>query len=394
MAAAVLRNRASSRTRFERNLLWTTFALVAVGIVSVLDTSFVQEVARGQRGGSGYHLLLRQCLFAGLGILLIWAVRRLPTETLRRWSRPLFYATIAMLVACFLPFISVPMSGVRRWIGADPIVIQPSEIAKITLVIYLAAKLAALERLKRDAKGATRRRQQSAAEIRPLFLAVAGTCLLVEVEPDLGTALVIGFTAFCLLCLGGVKQRYMTAFALCGAAVVMFTAFNPWRHSYRGGRIQEWVQMHSKQPDIHTQTYGGMRAVGAGGITGAGFGQGREKYSLPAVHTDYIFATIGEEGGLLVSLLVVGLLWGLTMQALRVAGACENRFASLTAAGIGITIGSQALLNIGVVTGLLPNTGVPLPFISYGGSSLVFLLVGVGILLNIAREVDHASVQP
>jgi cell division protein FtsW len=265
----------------------------------------------------------------------------------------------------------VSINGARRWIGAGPLQFQPSELAKIALVLYAVRFLA---------EKPTRVREPRL--LVPLLGVVGLACLLVATQPDLGTALVVAFTVICLLIAAGMPLRYLAMGIGAGVLMVfLFALIEPYRRARLTGFMDPWA--HASTTGF--QAVQGQIAVGSGGISGVGLGQSVQKiYYLPEAHTDFILAVVGEELGLIgVSALLF--LYGLIAYAgLRVAQKARGVYAQLLATGVTSLILCQALLNAFAVLGIAPLTGVPLPFISYGSSNLLVLLLGMGLLLNIA----------
>jgi len=347
-----------------------TLALLVIGVVMVFDTSYARSM---DFGSDTFVSLRRQAIYAGVGLVAMLLVMRLGYWKLRRWSAILLFIALCGLIAVWIPPIGIERNGAARWIGFGPVQIQPSEFAKLALVLYLAALLSRnLYDIRDFADGLA------------VPLAVVGLfVILVEREPDMGTAAVIGLSSLTMLYLAGARKRHLLS--VCAAALLLAVVATL-AHGYRMDRIIAFTNPEAYYENRGYQLTRGLLAVGSGGLLGLGLGAGREKFYLPEANTDFIFATIAEETGLWGSLLVVGLLFLLGWRGFAIARRTRDTFGAMVAAGISATISWQALLNIGVVTGSIPSTGVPLPFISAGGSSLVFLLVSVGILLNIAQH--------
>jgi cell division protein FtsW len=265
----------------------------------------------------------------------------------------------------------VSINGARRWIGAGPLQFQPSELAKIALLLYAVKFLAEKPKRVRDPR-----------LLMPLIGVVGLACLLVASQPDLGTALVVAFTLICLLVAAGMPMRHLfTGIGIGAALVVVFALIEPYRRARLTAFIDPW--QHASTSGF--QSVQGQIALGSGGLSGVGLGQSVQKiFYLPEAHTDFILAVVGEELGV-IGMSALLFLYGLIAYAgLRVAQKARGAYAQLLAAGITSLILCQALLNVFAVLGLAPLTGVPLPFISYGSSNLLVLLVGMGVLLNIA----------
>jgi cell division protein FtsW len=354
-------------------LLNLTLALLVIGVVMVFDASYAQAMTRRVSGNDGLFYLKRQAVYAGIGLVAMAAVMRIGYWRLRRMAMPAVAVSLLLLILVWIPGIGMAHKGAARWIGHGSFQFQPSEIAKIALVLYLSALLA-------------RRNFDLKNFVDGLFapLCVVGVfVLLVEKQPDLGTAIVIGLTCLTLFFLAGARKRHLLGIIGIALLFVLVTTFS---RSYRVARLTTFLDPLAKSGEAGYQLAHGLYAVGSGGVTGVGFGAGREKFYIPEANTDFIFATIAEETGLWGSLLVVGLLFFLGWRGFHIARNTADTFGALLASGIAALISWQALINVAVVTGTVPATGVPLPFVSYGGSSLVFLLVSVGILMNIAQN--------
>jgi cell division protein FtsW len=267
----------------------------------------------------------------------------------------------------------VEVNGGRRWVGAGPLQFQPSELLKLGLVLYGARVIATHPKRVRTIKGL----------INPLGVVAGGACLLVAVQPDLGTALVIAFTMTALLVAGGVPMRNLAKIAATGILLVaIFALLEP----YRRARLTAFLDPWADAGGTGFQSVQGQIALGSGGLFGVGLGQSVQKvFYLPEAHTDFILAVIGEELGLAGICVLIGLYGAFAWAGLRIAQQAKGRYAALLAAGVTSLVLCQASLNLWAVLGIAPLTGVPLPFISYGSTNLVVLLVACGLLVNVAR---------
>ena len=350
-------------------LATVTMVMLALGVVMVFSASLASALFENQ---DSYYYLKRELLFAGLGLGLMFTLARYDFTKLRKLAPGLMIVSLVLLVLVFIPSLGVSAKGARRWIGFGLATFQPAELAKIAVIIFVAAIMSAKPRL------LTSFRDMAL----PVLAVPVLTCLLVLVEPDMGTAITITVTVAGMLLIGGVSLRVLAPPAI-GAAILALvsvfikphqmdrlTAFlDPWKDAQGTGHqiIQSWV------------------AIGSGGLSGIGLGQSIQKFNyLPEPHTDMIFSIIGEEMGILGALLVIGGFSAFAYMGFRIALKCRNSFGKYVAAGITSMLVGQAAINLCAVTGLLPLTGVPLPLISYGGSSLVVILASIGILLNIA----------
>lgn len=352
-----------------RLLLTVVLCLLAGGAVMVYSASSAPAALQGQGDGTGY--LVKYVGYAGVGLLVMWMLARHGLQLAVRWTLPLLVVSFGLLVAVKLPGIGISVNGARRWVGAGPLQFQPSEIAKVALVLYAATLLA-------RRPGAPRHPR----EIYPLLIVAGIMAMLVASQPDLGTALVISFTVTAMLVAGGIPMRWLLiGGGIMAGAILLFALAEP----YRRDRLMSFMDPWAHATGEGFQSVQGQIAIGGGGLTGKGIGEGTSKlFYLPEAHTDFILAIIGEELGVLgISVLLT--LYGLVAYCgLRIAQKAQGEYAKLVATGITCLVLSQATLNIFTVLGLAPLTGVPLPFISYGGTTLIVLLSGLGLLLNVA----------
>jgi cell division protein FtsW len=279
-----------------------------------------------------------------------------------------------LLVLVLIPGIGLTVSGSRRWIGWGPIRIQPSELAKLALLVFSADLLA---------RRADRVREPGAI-VKPLFVVTGAIGGLVMLEPDMGTTIVLALIALTVLFVGGMPVLRMMGVLIGSAAMGLLVGMV---EGYRRARLFSFMDPWKDAGNTGYQVAQSLVALGSGHLKGVGLGASRAKWGfLPNAHTDFIFAIIGEELGLIGTLLVVGLFMAFTYLGVKTALRAPDRFGSLMAAGVTGWIAGQAVVNMGAVTGRLPVTGVPLPFVSFGGSSLVISLAAVGILVNVARH--------
>ena len=370
MAAVLQRERQPA----DSLLLNLTLALIVVGIVAVYDASYARTMDIRSFGNDGTYFLKRQALYAAAGLLAMLSMSRFGYWRLRRMAGPLLVIAVVSLILVWCPGIGSAKNGAHRWIGWGLVQLQPSEFAKLALIVYLGALLS-----------------RASFDVRNFWdglivpVSVMGLiALLVEREPDLGTAAIIFLAGTTVLYLAGARPKHLAAIG--AAAAVVFIAVSLFGHGFRQGRITTFLHPELDYYGKGYQITRGLVAVGSGGVSGVGLGAGREKFYLPEANTDFIFATIAEETGLCGALLVIGLLFMVGRQGFVIARRTADPFGATLAAGIAAMISWQAVINIAVVTGSIPATGVPLPFVSYGGSSLLFLLTGIGILLNISRH--------
>ncbi|HEY7106710.1 MAG TPA: putative lipid II flippase FtsW [Acidimicrobiia bacterium] len=359
------------RTTNSTLLVLVVGVLNVIGLVMVLSASTVQSL---DATGSAWWIFERQLLWTGLGVLGFVLAARIDYRRWRRAAVPLLLVAMALLLVVLVPGIGIWVDGSRRWLGFGSWRLQPSELAKLGVLVFIADLLT-----RRDHELDDWRRV-----LRPSLLALAGVCALVMLEPDLASTMVIAFVAACVLIVGGVRLRHLAPIAAAGVALVAaFALLVPWRRARMLSFLDPWNSASHSGYQV-TQS---LIALGHGGLTGVGLGAGRAKWDfLPAAHTDFIFAIIGEELGLLGCALVIGLFIAIAVLGVRTAFRAPDRFGTLLAGGITAWIVGQAVINIGAVVGVLPVTGVPLPFVSFGGTALVFTMVGAGLLANVARQ--------
>lgn len=354
----------------DRWLLLTTISLIMVGVLIVFDASYARSALSAGTNHNPFFYLIQQGKWAGLSLVTLLAAMQFPYERLRAWSGKLLAISGFLVFAVLI--IGIEVNGSRRWLGFGPIRFQPSELAKIALVIGIAAY-----------SDWCRQKIRHPRWFAPPVAAMLVIGGLVAKE-DLGTAISLVVTCFAMLFLAGARPAHMGALVGLGLlAGLLLIAVEP----YRMERIRAWFDPWGQYDGSGYQPVHGLVALGSGGVFGQGIARGTQKFLyLPAEHTDYIFATIGEELGLIGC---VGLLLAFGMLVLRgltVAHRARDWFGSLLASGLTLMLAVQAMLNVAVVTGTVPATGVPLPFISYGGSSLLFTTLAVGIILNISQN--------
>jgi len=336
----------------------------------VYSSSSASTLLQGHGNGAGY--LAKFVLYGALGLVVMRMLARDGLARMQSIVAPLLAVSFALVLAVHIPHVGVSVNGARRWLGSGPLQFQPSELLKLALVLYTAALLA--------------RRPQRVHDLRelskPLLAVIGGACLLVATQPDLGTAMVIGFTTCALLVAAGIPMRNLAIIA--GSALVVVALYAIAR-PYARARLTSFVDPWAHASSSGFQAVQGQIAIGSGGLFGVGPGESVQKiFYLPEAHTDFILAVIGEELGV-VGMCALLFLYGLIAYAgLRAAKAARSLYGALIAVGVTSLIVSQAILNVFAVLGLAPLTGVPLPFVSYGSSSLIVMLAAMGLLLNVA----------
>jgi cell division protein FtsW len=353
-----------------RMLLTATFCLLAGGAVMVYSASSARTLLEGHGDGTAY--LVKYLMYGAVGLVLMQLLARGGLEHVRRLTPMLLLVSFALLVLVLIPGFGVTVNGARRWLGAGPLQFQPAELMKLALVLHAATVLSAKPKL------APNLRRVSG----PVFLPAGCAVLLIAAQPDLGTALVIGFTLAAMLVAAGLPLRQLGLIAAgVSLLIILFALLEP----YRRDRLTSFLNPWDHAGTIGFQAVQGQIAIGSGGLFGVGPGQSVQKvFYLPEAHTDFILAVIGEELGLAGICALLALYGMIGYAGLRTAKAAKGAYAKLLAAGLTSLILCQALLNIYTVLGLAPLTGVPLPFISSGSSSLICLLMAMGLLLNVA----------
>jgi len=366
----VPRSRAATNRRFQLLLLATTGLLCGVGLVMVLSASSVVSFAQS---GSSFLVAWRQALYLVVGAGALVATAKMPFAAWRRLGFPFLLGCIALLVVVLHPAAGTVAGGSARWFDLGPVNVQPSEFAKLALIMVVAGVI-----VRRWDK-----RDQPMEILKPFLPVVVVVCILVMLQPDLGTTILISGTVFAMLFLAGLPLRWLTLAAISGVGMAMLMIFTA---DYRRERFLSFLNPWEDPQGSGFQLIQGLYALGSGGLTGVGLGASRQKWSyVPNAHTDFIFAILGEELGLIGAFGVIALFATLVYAGIRIAARAPDVFGRLLAGGIVAWFGIQALVNLGAVTGVLPITGVPLPFVSFGGSSLVVTLAAVGVLVSIAR---------
>jgi cell division protein FtsW len=352
-------------------LVLVTLGLVAFGLVMVYSASSARATLAADDPA---YYLKRQALYALIGLTALVLLSRFDFRRLRHLVGPLLVGSFVLLALVLV--VGTPVNGARRWLSVGPVALQPSELAKLALGMWVAAYLA------------RRPAPQSLGELmRPIGLVVGAGCGLVLVEPDLGTAIAIAIMAAAIMVVAGTRIAVLGGAAATGLVVVLAAI---WLEPYRRARILSFLDPWQDAEGAGFQAVQAMIALGSGGFFGVGLGESVQKvYYLPEASTDMIFAIVGEELGLFGAFAVVAAFVVFGYAGFNIALRCREPFGKLLATGITALVCGQAAVNVSAVLGLAPLTGIPLPFVSYGGSSLVVGLASVGILLNIA--VNHAA---
>ncbi len=347
--------------------------LLSVGVVMVYSASAILATERFR---DPYFFLKKQCFWAVLGLGVLWGVMSVDYRRWRRFVLPLLALALALLVLVLVPPFGQEINGTRRWLRWGPVSFQPTELAKLALVLYLADFLA-------------RRQVQIGSFWRgflPPLLVTGAMAALILRQPDLGSSVALVAVVLCMLFVAGARLSHM---ALVGGAAVPVIVLAVTGASYRLRRVFAFLDPWADPRGAGFQIIQSYLALGGGGLTGRGLGESKQKlFYLPEPHTDFVFAILGEELGFVGAVVVVALFGLLLWRGVRIGLRAADPFGALAALGITAMLATQALVNLGVVVGLLPTKGLPLPFVSFGGSSLLVAMAGVGLLLNISQHAD------
>jgi cell division protein FtsW len=346
-------------------LFFCVAALLSLGMVILYSSSTAQV---------GAHYLMMQLVWCAAGLVAATIAASLDYRHLKKFSIPLLLLAVGLLLSVFAPHIGIKVNGARRWIGHGGIRFQPSELAKIALIIFIAHYGERFQRqMKTFWKGLV---------IPGLFVGMVLS--LIFIEPDRGCTILMAAVCGTMLVIAGVQLKIIIPPALLGIVLLGISFLHD---PMRMRRILAWLHPEQSREGAGYQAYQAMIALGSGGWTGLGLGNGRQKLGfVPEHHTDFIFSIIGEELGLIATIAVVLVFLILVICGIIISSRARDTFGLLLGSGVTFLIGFQAFINIGVVTSTLPNKGMPLPFISYGGSNLLVMLIAVGILLSVARQ--------
>ncbi len=345
--------------------------LVAIGIVMVFSAS--SAIAYAQYHDTTYYLK-RQLVMLVIGSILAYGAYRIDYTKLKRISPALLGITFVLLVLTLVPHIGFQTGGARRWLGVGALSFQPSEVAKLAIVLFIAAKLSAID-------DGVRSLQRGVV---PLLLVAALIAFPILFEPDMGTASLVIFTTMGMMLCAGMRVEH---FIIVGLVMLPAAALTVGSSAYKRARVLAFLNPWKDPQNTGFHIVQSLLALGSGGLFGVGLGASRQKFFyLPEAHTDFIFAVLGEELGLLGTLAVLALFAAFAVRAFTIAQRTTDRFGFFVICGCAMLIVIQAFINIGVVTSSWPVTGVPLPFISFGGTSLIVNLVSAALIMNVARR--------
>ena len=354
-------------------LAFCVAALLALGLVMLYSSSMVM-MDKHTHVEVGAHMLQMQVLWCVLGIITAVVIAALDYQLLKKFAWPLFIGTLLLALLVFVPHLGMKINGARRWIHVPGATLQPSEMVKLGLIIIVAWYV-------------DRSQRKMNTFVRGIVYpgAIIGVALgFIFIEPDRGTTILLAAVTGTMLFLAGVRWLHLIPVGALGLAGLAFSIAHD---GMRSGRINAWLHPEAHANGVALQATQAKIAIGSGGLLGLGLGDGRQKLGfLPEIHSDFIFANIGEELGLVATAFVVIAFLLIGLCGLYIALNARDQFGAQLAIGVTALICFQAIINIGVVTGLLPNKGLALPFISSGGSSLLAMLMGVGILFSVARQ--------
>ncbi len=361
--------------KYEKWILLATVSLAGLGALMIYSSTSVVTPVLAKKNITEFYHFKRHIFTIVIGFaFLFFAYFKLKSSVLQKMAVPLLVFSFILLILVFLPVIGVSAGGARRWLRLWPSTFQPSELVKLSMVIFLA-KYMSMPGYRTDSFKS--------------FLIPVGIMLIFQAailkQPDFGAAMSLAILTFAMLYLSGIRLRYIASLALFAIPVVIKLAMEP----YRLKRITCFLDPWKEPEGCGFQLVQSFIAFGSGGVTGVGLGSSKQKLAyLPESHTDFIFSIIGEEFGFIGVSFVIGLFLVLFIKGVSIANSAKDRFVYYLATGLSLMIALQALINFAVTTGMVPTKGLPLPFISYGGSSLLVNMLAIGILLSISRGED------
>lgn len=345
--------------------------LLTIGLVMLFSASYAYSY---EYYGNSYKFITRQALFAVMGIAVMLVISKIDYHFWRKFAWILYAAAVIMLTVLLIMPPMVEGMDVKRWIVIGPVNFQPSEIAKFAIILLFSSLIAA-----------NYKQMKSFKFIFFLVILLGLTCALVVLEPHLSATVLIFAIGIVLLIVGGIPKMYIFGGIGAGAALGVLAVVTGFI-GYGSDRIKYWLDPWADPTDAGFQTIQSLLAIGSGGILGRGIGQSRQKYLwVPEPHNDFIFSIVCEELGLIGAMIIILLFCLLVWRGFTIAMRAQDKFGSLLAIGLTFQVGLQAMLNIWVVTNTIPNTGISLPFFSYGGTSLLILLAEMGIVLSVSR---------
>lgn len=360
--------------RLDITFLAFVLILITVGLVMLFSASYAYSY---EYYGNSYKFIIRQAGFAAVGLVVMFVFSKIDYHFWRKFSWAIFIVSLLLLIALLVMPPMVKGMDVKRWIVIGPLNFQPSELAKFAIIVLFSTLISANQHLMKSFKF-----------IAFLVILLGLTCGLVVLEPHLSATVLIFMIGVVLLIVGGIQKRYII-FGAVGGAGLFGAAILTGLVGYGSDRIKYWRDPWLAPKKEGFQTIQSLLAIGSGGILGRGIGQSRQKYLwVPEPHNDFIFSIVCEELGLIGAMAIIALFALLVWRGFTIAMRAADKFGALLAIGLTFQVGLQAMLNIWVVTNTIPNTGISLPFFSYGGTSLVILLAEMGIVLSVSRKSD------
>ncbi len=364
---------------YDRWLLLSALVLVVFGALMIYSSTSVITPALAKKGATEFYYFKRHVFTIFVGLCLMFLAYTVKPSFLKKIAIPLLLFSFVLLLFVFLPGIGVQVNGARRWIRLWPSTFQPSELVKLSMVIFLARYLSS----------PAFRTESFASFIKPLAVMVIFQAVML-MQPDFGAAMSLAFLAIAMLFLSGTRLRYIISLAFLALPMLIMLIKEP----YRLRRVTSFMDPWKDPLGSGFQLVQSFIAFGSGGITGVGIGSSKQKLSyLPESHTDFIFSIIGEEFGFIGVSVIVALFVIIFFRGFSIANRTQDKFTYYLAVGLSLMISVQALVNFAVATGLVPTKGLPLPFISYGGSSLLMNMAAIGILLKISRGKDYQETE-
>lgn len=356
------------------NLFTISIVLVCIGIVMIYSSS---SIYAWERYGDSFYFLKRHLFFLLAGLVLTFLVMIVDYRLFRKYARLLLWIALVLLVLVLIPGVGREVSGARRWFRFKFISFQPAEFANLALIVYISDFICRKQdKIKLLLKG-----------FMPPMCVLGAAALLILLQPDLGTVIALGSVVLIMLFVAGTRGTYILSLLLCSLPALYLLVF---KVAYRRDRILAFLNPWLDPKGTGFQIIQSQIAIGSGGLFGRGLGHSQQKlFYLPAAHTDFIFSIIGEELGLAGTLGIIALFMIFIQQGLKIIKNAQDKFGYFLALGLVLMISLKAIVNIGVSCGVFPTKGLPLPFISYGGSSLIFDMVSLGILINIARTGEY-----
>jgi cell division protein FtsW len=362
------------KMRGMRNSIFLIFMiLIGIGIIMIYSASAIYAYARM---GDSLYYLERHLMYLALGFAMMLVTMAVNLNTVKKYAKPILIFSVLLLILVLIPHIGKEAGGARRWFKLGPVNFQPSELAKLTMILYMADLMARKKELAKSFWHG----------FVPPMLTLGFVVGLILLEPDLGTAVAISVITLIILYASGVRPAQILAFILASIPVLYMLVLGK---AYRRKRILAFLNPWADRRGTGFQIIQSFVALGSGGLFGIGLGQSKQKlFYLPASHTDFIFSIIGEELGFVGTASIVILFMCFVWQGMKVVFKAEGYFEKYLSLGVISLIALEAIINIGVTAGALPTKGLPLPFISYGGSGLVFHMAAVGLLLNAAKTCE------